>query len=163
MRPPQPSSGAKPVVPRLTWLTAFTYSIGVVSQSGLPSDLPWKARDFGISFYIDSNGARGNLDPDDYSSACLPIIPMGSTWSLHWCHSVVVGAMVRAAIDTFGLTRAEAVACIILDGQPLPELSQGHPLLAPYVDNANSVRYSESTFRHHGFTVPCGGRWRWST
>ena len=101
MRPPQPSSGAKPVVPRLTWLTAFTYSIGVVSQSVLPSDLPRKARDFGISFYIDSNGARDNLDPDDYIPACLSIIPMGFTWSLHCCHSVVVGVMVRAAIDTF--------------------------------------------------------------
>ena len=101
MRPPQPSSGAKPVLPRLTWLTAFTYSIGVVSQSGSPSDLPRKASDFGIFFFIDSNGELDNLDPDDYIFACLSVIPRGFTWSLHWCHSVVVVVMVRAAIDTF--------------------------------------------------------------
>lgn len=65
----------------------------------------------------------------------LTTLPMGFSWSLYYCHSVVCNVMVRS-LGVFGLSLAEARQQIVRDKEPSPRLGRGRPVAAPYVDNA---------------------------
>ena len=61
----------------------------------------------------------------------------------HFCHAVIVRAMVSAAI-LFGLTPAEARAQLLSDYDRAPNVRPGPPVLCPYVDNANALCWDDA-------------------
>ena len=109
MRLPPVSTGAEPRISAVDLVDSFYLFDWSRLAEWFAFHMVFKASDFDLLFYIDSDGVRHDLDPTDDIFACLSTLPMGGTFSLHWCHCVMLGAMVRAAVDAFGLTLAAAI------------------------------------------------------
>ena len=100
-----------------------------------------RAGEVGVTSVMDNNGDLVDVGPEEALFACLSTLPMGWSWALFFCHSILTKAMVVAAQRTFNLMAEEASAQAVVDRRPSPVLGVGRPLLAPYVDNANPITW----------------------
>ena len=107
-------------------------------------DCPVRAGDFSISsVWCDDAGCHVDVGPDDMIWPAFAGLPMGWTWALHFCHSVLSSAMVTSECLRTGRCRDEVEMTVLHDKRPPPPLRPNAPILAPYVDNANIIAWDE--------------------
>ena len=101
-------------------------------------DFPEQASVFGCSqVYDPATGTRVNVSPDTVVFPVYIGLPMGWSWSLHFCQKVLADCMMTGIRDV-GLAPH-----LLLEKEPTPPLSLNTVICAPYVDNANLAAFSE--------------------
>ena len=78
-----------------------------------------------------------------------------------FCHAVLQECMVRSEVGRAGLCREEVESRVLSDKSSAPSLSHVCPILAPYVDNGNSIsrdkKQSEDALDHLLVILERGG------
>lgn len=100
-----------------------------------------RAEQFGVQEVFDS--ALGVTRPTRDGERLWPCfcgLPMGWAWALYFCHNALTrGLVAPVRIFNPALSQARVEALVVKDRQPAPTLLNGEPLLAPYVDNGNTI------------------------
>ncbi|CAK0803468.1 unnamed protein product, partial [Prorocentrum cordatum] len=98
----------------------------------------------GISDVYDSVGGQdawGRVEPGERVWPCFCGVAMGWSWGLYICRSALTDGLIVAVGRMMACSREVAERQLARDGFPAPCLSKGRPVIAPYVDNGNVVRY----------------------
>ena len=108
-------------------------------------DLAVQAREFAVTqVWDDSSRSWRPVHPDEWLYPVMRVLPMGWSWSLWFCHSALREAMVVSEMKRVGESRAEVEARVVCDHGPSAKLAPRRPLLAPYVDNANIIAWTQA-------------------
>ena len=103
-------------------------------------DIAVRAGDFGVSSVFDEvTGETTQLHEDDKVFPALAVLPMGFSWSLLFCHSLLTEAMLESSARVGGGTRDDYRGRLLRDRRQAPMLSKAAPILAPYVDDGNLI------------------------
>eukprot|EP00971_Amphidinium_carterae_P344159 6484374-Amphidinium_carterae.1 len=123
------------------------------------------AKEFGVSRVWDADtGLWAEVDGEEFLFPTFRGLVMGWSWGLYFCHSALVRALVESLVIFAGVSEEIANGQIVRERCPPPRLHQRHPLLCPYVDNANVLCYSRqeaeefyrvmlTTLENKGFTL----------
>ena len=122
-------------------LTDAFYQLGWEGMSSyFCLDLEVRAGDYNVDRVFDEvTGLWEDLGPDDMVYPALAVLPMGFSWSLLFCHSLLTEGMLEAVSRSYGGCRADYRNRVLRDRQLAPKLSRRAPILAPYVDNGNML------------------------
>ena len=100
-------------------------------------DIDIVAGEFGIdSAWDDDIIAYVPVDPHQRLAACICTLPMGWSWGLYYCQSVLAARMRRASQLFTGMLPSLCTS-LVIDGALVCPLSHGQPLCLAYVDSAN--------------------------
>ena len=100
-------------------------------------DFPELAQEYGCtSVYDPATHAYFEVSPDTRVFPVYVGLPMGWSWSLHFCQQVLADSM-ATGIRAVGLTPV-----MLLEKEPAPPPSLDAVFCAPYVDNANLAAFS---------------------
>ena len=93
--------------------------------------------EFGVtSVYDEITQEYMAVEPDEMLFPALSVCPMGFSWSLYFCHSVLEQAMIISESERTGQPRQELEKFVLRDRKRRPRLSHTNAVIAPYVDNA---------------------------
>ena len=95
------------------------------SLSALPGT--FLASDVGATHALDDSENLVAISPGSRVFAALATLPMGWSWALYFCHSVVARAMVIACQRAFGLSPAATQRQLVVDGRPPPAVGPRRP------------------------------------
>jgi len=108
------------------------------------------ARELGVVTALDADGVAVAVSPEQSIFACAGTLGMGFSWSLYFCHAVVVRAMLLGLQAAFGLAADVAAERLVVDGRPAPVLAPQRPVVFPYVDNGNALCWDQSDRQRFG-------------
>ena len=97
-------------------------------------DLVCQADEIGASTLHMADGSEVPCKGDDLGFPCLATVPMGFSWGVYFCHSVMVRCAILA-LQMLGLSDAEAVSHVVTDGRESQHIRPGRPVAVVYVDN----------------------------
>ena len=122
-------------------LTDAFYQLGWEGMSSyFCLDIAVRAGDFDFtSVYDEVTGKTTQLHEDDKVFPALAVLPMGLSWSLLFCHSLLTEAMLESSARVGGGSRDDYRGRLLRDRRQAPRLSRTAPILAPYVDNGNPI------------------------
>ena len=82
-------------------------------------------RDFGVTHVYDEELQRTvPVEPDEKLWPCVGTLPMGYSWSLYFCQSILVSTFTEA-LELGGLTPDAAEAQVLRDMRRAPQLRAG--------------------------------------
>ena len=102
----------------------------------------------GLTEARDDDGSVEPVDEATWLWPCLRVLPMGWSWSLYFCHSVLVDAMVASEMQRASDSESEVGRRVVVDRTVPATIAPGRPLLCPYVDNANFLGWTAADAQH---------------